>query len=118
MVGDDVVVQNFSKLRIADTGLRPVIRVACGIAYQDTDVAKLASGLFHQFFQIRLGRNACRQRNGCARAVGGIDASSDLFAILGRTRRDGHACAVFGESFGDRAADAARRAGDDGDLAV
>ena len=78
------------------------------IADQRVDLAEHAVGLFDQVLQIVLGRNVCRNRQRDLLAGFIVDSFRDLVASLLLARGDHDARAMFGHSFGNRTADAAR----------
>ncbi|MNT56691.1 hypothetical protein D3C72_1940120 [compost metagenome] len=117
MVGDDVVVQHLAELVVRHAAHGPVIGVGSGIADQHVDLAEHAVGLVDQALQVVLGRDIGGDRDRGAVAVAGVDGVHHFLAGLGLARRNHDFSALDGHLLGDGAADAARRAGDDGNLA-
>ncbi|MNN28587.1 hypothetical protein D3C81_1421650 [compost metagenome] len=117
MVGNDVVVQHLAKLIVRDAAHRPVVRVGCGIADQHVDLAEGAVGFIDQVLQVFLRRDIGGHSDGGAGAMACIERVNHFLAGLCLARRNHYLGALDGHLLGDGAADAARGAGDDGNLA-
>ena len=93
---------------------RPVMRVDRGIADHDVDLAVSLMRFGDQVLALRLVGDAAGHRGRLAAL--GLDRRDDLLARLEVAAGDHDLGAGLGEEFRHRPADAARRAGDDGDF--
>ena len=115
MIGNDVIFQDLAELIISNPGHRAIIGIGGSVTDQNIDLAKGLAGLVDQALKIFLRRDIGRNSNGRA-GMGGIDFSGYLFARTSLTRRNHHLGPMVGHTFRHSPANAARRAGDDGDL--
>ena len=117
MVGEDVVVEDLAELVVGDGGERAVMWVGSGVADKDVDWPELAAGLIDHVLERVFRREAGGDGDGGARSMVVVDRFGDGFATVLVARGDADPGAMRGEPLRDGEADAARRAGDDGDLA-
>ena len=85
-------------------------RVEAGVVHEDVDAAALRDGLVDHPLHVGFVRDVHREPDAAVVRPGGL---------LGATQvGDDDACSLGREAVGERAADALRRARDDGDLTV
>jgi hypothetical protein len=94
---------------------RAVMRVDRGVADEDVDAAPCLARLGDEILQLRLVGDP--RGDGDRFATLGADRRRHLLAGCGVAGRDHHPPAGFGKRLGDRAADAAARAGNNRDFA-
>ncbi len=117
MVGEDVVLHDLVELIIGDAVLGAEIGVGRGVADEDVDLAEAGDGGVDEVLQAGLVGDVGGDDDGGGAAHGGVDFGGGGFAGIGLATADDHIGAVFGHAVGDRLADAARGAGDEGGLA-
>ena len=116
VIRQDVVVEHFTELLIADGAKRTIVRVAGSITDQDIDGAEAGIGLGDQVAQCLFGRDARGNRDRPTVSVSArylIDHGLTSFLLA---RCDDYSRTLFGHPQRDRTADAPRRARNDGYL--